>query len=160
MIKKLLPLLLLLVSLQGLAQSIPSYKIEQLDRLIRDSKTPLVINFWATYCKPCVEEIPYFQSIVKKYENKNVRLLLISLDLESYYPSSIEKFARRNQFTAPIIWLNESNADHFCPVIDSSWSGVIPATLFYNPATGYRKFYEVQMKPEAFEAALKEMTAK
>jgi hypothetical protein len=46
---------------------------------------------------------------------------------------------------APVIWLDETNADIFCPKIDSTWDGAIPASLFFNPKTGYRKFYEEQI---------------
>jgi thiol-disulfide isomerase/thioredoxin len=125
-----------------LAQEIKSIKITDLEKTIAESKTPLIVNFWATYCVPCVEEIPYFQEEVKKVEKQSVQLLLVSLDLKSYYPQKIRSFADSKQFTAPIVWLNETNADYFCPKVDPKWSGVLPATLFINNKSGYRKFYE------------------
>ena len=96
-------------------------------------------------------------------DNKNIRdsikLLLVSLDLESYYPAKIKSFVTKQKFTAPIVWLDESNADYFCPKVDTAWSGAIPATLFINNKTGYRKFFEEQLSNEKLKkeiaAALK-----
>jgi thiol-disulfide isomerase/thioredoxin len=132
------------------SQEIKRIKITDLEKTIRESKTPLVVSFWATYCVPCVKEIPYFQRIVKKYAKDSIKLLLVSLDLKEDY-TKIKPFAVKRQFTATINWLDESNADYFCPKVDSSWSGAIPATLFVNNKKGYRKFFEEQLPEEKFE---------
>ena len=130
------------------AQKIQRIKITDLEKTIAESKTPLIINFWATFCKPCLEEIPYFQEEVKKHIKDSVKLILVSLDLEDYYPKKIQDFATKLKFTAPIVWLDEYNADYFCPKVDPKWSGAIPATLFINNAKGYRKFFEEQLSHE------------
>lgn len=136
-----------LIALDTQAQGVKQIRITDLEKTIADSKTPLIVNFWATFCIPCIEEIPYFQSLARKYEKDSVGLLLVSLDLKEDY-EKIKPFAAKRKFTAPIAWLNETNADYFCPKIDEKWSGAIPATLFVNNKTGYRKFYEEQI-PEA-----------
>ena len=136
------------------AQSIPKWKITDVEDFIKKSETPVIVNFWATYCIPCIEEIPYFQELVKKYENKGVKLLLISLDFENFYPTRIKKFADKQKFTAPIVWLDETNADYFCPKIDSAWSGVMPATLFVNNKSGFRCFFEEQIPRDQLEAEI------
>jgi hypothetical protein len=87
---------------------------------------------------------------VKKHAKDSVKLLLVSLDLHEDYPK-IKPFVAKKKFSAPVVWLNETNADYFCPKVDTSWSGAIPATLFVNNKTGYRKFYEGQVKEEKFE---------
>jgi thiol-disulfide isomerase/thioredoxin len=132
-------------------QEIRSIKITELEKTIAESKTPLVINFWATYCVPCIEEIPYFQQEVKKYEKAGVKLLLVSLDMKSYYPEKVSAFVKKKKFTAPLVWLNETDADYFCPKVDPKWSGSLPATLFINNRTGYRKFYEEQLSKEKLQ---------
>ncbi len=88
------------------------------------------------------------------------KLLLVSLDLAAFYPNRIEAFAKKNNFNSQIVWLNETNADYFCPKIDKSWSGAIPATFIINSKTGYKKFVEEQMKPEEFETELKKAIGK
>ena len=131
-------------------QVIKKIKITDLERTIHESKTPLIVTFWATYCIPCIQEIPHFQKTVKKYARDSVKLLLVSLDLREDY-KKIKAFAEKRKFTAEKVWLNETNADYFCPKIDSAWSGAIPATLFINNKTGYRKFYEDPIKEDKLE---------
>ena len=129
-----------------------------MEQFIADGKGDvLVINFWATFCKPCVAEMPNLIKIAGKYRDAHVRLQLVSLDLPSYYPKKIAAFAAKSHFNAPIAWLDETNADIFCPRVDSSWSGSIPATLLINTKTGKRKFFEEELKPDQFEKALQEL---
>ena len=138
------------------AQTIPSWRINQVKNYYsKKSDSVYVINFWATFCKPCIAEIPYLQSVSRKYASQKVALLLVSLDLPAFYPGTVKKFADKNGITAPIVWLNESNADYFCPIVDKQWSGSMPATLFVNAATGYRKFIESEMTEVQFETELK-----
>lgn len=140
-----------IISVKG--QTISSWKVTRLQEYIATSDSILVINFWATFCKPCNEEIPYFESIVNKYKKQKVKLLLVSLDLKEVYPK-IKAFAKKNKYTSQIVWLNETNADYFCPKVDKAWMGGIPSTLIINPKTGYRKFFEDQLEPEEFEREL------
>ena len=156
--KSLIRVLLVLLftgNINAKAQTIPSWKATKLQEFITKSDSILVINFWATFCKPCNEEIPYFQTIVDKYKNQKVKLLLVSLDIKDEYPNQIAAFAKKNNYINQIVWLNETNADYFCPKVDKAWMGGIPSTLIINPQTGYRKFFEQQLKPEQFESELK-----
>lgn len=140
------------------AQDIPKWKITDIEQYITDSRDEvLVINFWATFCKPCVAEIPFFISTVEKYKSKKVSLLLVSLDLPSFYPKKIASFAKKHSFKTAIAWLDETNADYFCPKIDNAWSGSIPATLVINKKTGFRKFAEEEMSQESFEAIIRQV---
>ncbi len=61
------------------------------------------------------------------------------------------KDAAKNNIYAPIIFLDETNADLFCPIVDPKWSGAIPASLFLNNKTGYRKFFEDQLTKDQLE---------
>lgn len=141
---------LVLFSAASFGQEIKKVKVTELERIIKESKTPLIVNFWATFCKPCLEEIPYFLSAVDKHKKDSVRILLVSMDLHEDYPK-IKPLAAKRKFNVPIVWLNETNADYFCPKVDSAWSGALPATLFVNNKTGYRKFVEEKVKEEALE---------
>ena len=130
-------------------QEIRRVKITEVEKIIAESKTPLIINMWATWCKPCIEELPYFQDEVKKYDS--LQLLLVSLDFEEAFPDGIKKFMKKRKVTAPVLWLDETNADYFCPKIDTKWSGAIPATLFINNKTGYRNFIEERISREKLQ---------
>ena len=137
------------------SQPISKIKITDLNKLINESDSVLIINFWATFCKPCVEEIPDLIRLSKKYKKEKVALYLVSLDLEDYYPQKIKRFVAKKKYAANIAWLNESNADYFCSIIDTTWSGAIPATLFVNNKTGYRKFYEKKLTAGKMEEAIR-----
>lgn len=157
--KRIFFLLVLLFSFNVLkAQPIKRWKMNDLLQYIEQSDSALIVNFWATFCGPCIEEIPYFQAIAKKYEGKKAKLLLVSLDFDENYPEKITAFAKKYGFTAEIVWLDESKPDEFCPKIDSSWSGAMPATLFVNTKLKYRYFVESKLNAERVEAEVINLT--
>jgi thiol-disulfide isomerase/thioredoxin len=139
------------------SQPIAKWKIGELEKFIADSDTPTIVNFWATYCVPCLKEIPYFEKTVKKYKNKGIKLLLVSLDFKEAYPEKVSDFVDERKFTSQVVWLDETNADYFCPKIDSAWSGVMPATLFINNKKSVRSFFEEEMSKDKFEEELKKI---
>jgi len=150
--KKFMLLFLVLFAFNNVdAQPIKRWKMDDLLQFADQSDSVLVINFWATFCAPCIAELPYFHSISNKYKKQGVKLLLVSLDFEEYYPTKIRELAKKRNYTAEIVWLDEEKPDEFCPRVDKSWTGSMPATLFLNRKTGYRKFVEAEMKPEELE---------
>ncbi len=146
---------LMVLHTNSFEQEIKKMKIDELKNYIEKSDHPLIINFWATYCVPCIHEIPYFQTDAEKYKNDGVELMLVSLDLPDYYPARISSFVKKENFSASIVWLNETNADYFCPKIDKQWTGGIPSTLFINNKTHYRKFFERQLTEPQVEENIK-----
>ena len=157
--KHLLFAIVLFVSCNGetKSQAIDKWKIEDLEKFITTSDTPTVVNFWATFCIPCLKEIPYFEETVKKYKGKGIKLLLVSLDFKEAYPEKVTNFVNKRKFSSQVVWLDETNADHFCPKVDSTWSGVLPATLFVNNKKSVRNFFEEEMSKEKFEEELKKI---
>lgn len=158
MIKRILFLCTFLVMVMAASsQKIAKWKIEDVVRSFSaNNDTTYVVNFWATFCKPCNEEIPDFIRLADTYKKQKVKLLLVSLDLPSYVPVRLPEFIRKNKYKTNHVWLNETDADRFCPMIDAKWSGAIPATIIVNNKTGYRKFFDDQISTQDFEAALKE----
>jgi thiol-disulfide isomerase/thioredoxin len=149
----------LLLGFQSSAQTIPKWKIGELENYIKQSAGPVIVNFWATFCKPCIEEMPYFQKLVKKYEKEGIELLLVSLDLKEAY-TNIPSFAAKYKLNSKIVYLDETNADLFCPKIDEKWSGAIPASLFVNNKTGFHKFFEEQIPEKKLEEQIKALIGK
>jgi thiol-disulfide isomerase/thioredoxin len=137
-------------SLQVAGQEIPRWKLHDLQNIIQHSDHPLILNFWATFCKPCLEELPYFQQLSTQYKDSGVQLILVSLDLPEDY-KKIRSFAEKHHIHATIVYLDETNADLFCPVVDKEWTGSIPATLFINNKNKYRKFYEAKISKQILE---------
>jgi thiol-disulfide isomerase/thioredoxin len=141
------------------AQSVKKIKITDLESLIATSDHPLIVNMWATFCVPCTKEIPYFQTTVAHYQDQQVELILVSLDLPDYYPAKIASFAQSHGFTGRIVWLNETNADYFCPKVDPKWTGGIPCSLFINNKTHYRRFFDRQLTEPQVDQEIKKMLA-
>ncbi|MDB5253518.1 MAG: hypothetical protein JWP27_2687 [Flaviaesturariibacter sp.] len=155
--KKILLAFFLAVGSTVAAQQIPKWKLADLRKAIEQSDRPTVVNFWASFCKPCVAEIPGFQQELKKWDSAGIRLVLVSLDLPDDY-AKLPAFAKRFKFdTGSIVFLDETNADLFCPVADPKWSGAIPATLFINNKTGYWHFVEDPLKKEDFAAEIRKL---
>ena len=99
-----------------------------------------VVNFWATWCKPCVKELPYFESLNKEYNNKDVEVILVSLDFPHLYESKLKPFIVKNKLTSKVVALDDVDMDTWIPKVSEAWSGAIPATIIYK--NDNRKFYE------------------
>jgi len=156
---------LLLIGIFGLfissgltAQEIKKAKIEDVLAYIKKSDRPQVLSFWATWCLPCIHEIPWLQTAVEKYPDKNPELVLISLDFSEDY-KKIAEFVKKKGFRATFFWLDETNADHFCPMIDPKWEGGIPATLLIYNKKGYKKFFDRQLTETQVEAEVKALVS-
>jgi thiol-disulfide isomerase/thioredoxin len=113
-----------------LAQKISRIKMTDLENRLQDTDTVFVVNFWATWCGPCVAELPEFNRIDSVFFNKPVKVLLISLDFPEAWPIKLKEFLNKKQIRPEVMWLDESDANAFIPKISTTWSGAIPATLF------------------------------
>lgn len=113
------------------------------ERLGNTGDELLVCNFWATWCKPCIEEMPYFEELQKKYADKKVKVLFVSLDRPSTRTSRVQKFVNDRGIEAEVVLLDEPNLtqDDWIPLIDKDWEGDIPATLYVNTSKELKKFY-------------------
>jgi hypothetical protein len=84
-----------------------------------------------------------------------VKIVLVSLDFASDYKNkTVQQFVKKNGYQSRVVWLDETNADKFCPKIDSAWDGSIPVTLMVNNKKKYRQFYEFQLKEDRFRLEL------
>ena len=106
------------------------------------SDTVYVINFWATWCGPCRRELPNMEKIHQDYSGKKVRVLLVSLDFPNQQ-KGLQQFLSSNHITAPVILLNEPDANAWIDKVDPSWSGALPATLIYKGKD--RLFFEKEL---------------
>lgn len=125
----------------------------QLEKLLnkKDNKT-YVINFWATWCAPCVKEIPYFEKLGQTYKNKNVEVILLSMDFPNKADNILVPFLEKKQYKNRIILLDDPNQNTWIPKVSKEWSGALPATLIYNKKK--REFYEQSFTYEELEAVL------
>ena len=94
--------------------------------------TTYIINFWATWCKPCVEELPYFEDIHKKYSSQPVKVILVSLDFKTHIETKLLPFIKDNKLESEVISLIDSDANSWIDKVDTTWDGAIPVTIVYN----------------------------
>lgn len=126
--------------------------LNDLDRRIAKGKdTTYVINFWATWCSPCVAELPNFEKLRVENLNKPVKIILISLDFKSKLQKAVIPFVQKNNINAEVFLLNELDKQIYTQRIDKKWSGAIPATLFVNKKV--RHFYEKEFTEDELRKA-------
>lgn len=97
----------------------------------QESDTVFVINFWATWCKPCVEELPYFERLAEEMADQPVKIVMVSLDFKSQVATKLKTFVEERPFTLPVVALTDTKYDNWIDQVDSDWSGAIPVTLIY-----------------------------
>ena len=99
-----------------------------------NSEKPLVINFWATWCAPCVKELPYFQKLHE--ENPNVKVITVSLDFEKQVESKLKPFLKKKNYTFITTYMADKKFNNWISKVDENWSGAIPATWIINGNKG------------------------
>ncbi|WP_100610730.1 TlpA disulfide reductase family protein [Confluentibacter lentus] len=113
-----------------------------------------VVNFWATWCAPCVKEMPYFEKLNQEYKSNNVEVLFVSLDFPHLYDSKLKPFIKNKNIKSKVVALNDVDMNTWIPKVDENWSGSIPATIIYKNDTS--KFYEQSFTYESLESELKQ----
>lgn len=100
------------------------------NRIEQKNDTLYIVNFWATWCKPCVEELPYFENLANQYKNQNVKFILVSQDAKSR-TLQVSQFMQKNKYTSEYFILSAGNPNVWIDKIEPNWSGTIPATIIY-----------------------------
>lgn len=142
----------LIYNAQHAAAQVNVVKFSELDSFIasHEGHEVKVINFWATWCAPCIKELPYFELLKEKYPDDQLDVLLVSLDFAEHI-ERVNKFLDRKNISTKVWLLDESDANSYIDKIDNRWSGAIPMTLLINPATGKRIFLEKELTNDELE---------
>ncbi len=139
----LLAVVLVFAAVPGRAQTVSVITFDQLDSMTRNTGDTLVVfNFWATWCKPCIQEMPAFDSLHRAYAGKPVRVVFVSLDFMSQLDRRVRPFVEKKGFAPPVVLLDAPDPNSWIDRVSPAWSGAIPATLVVNSARNIRNFYE------------------
>ncbi|KQS34536.1 TlpA disulfide reductase family protein [Pedobacter sp. Leaf194] len=127
--------------------------LDELDnRFAKGKDTTYIVNFWATWCSPCVAELPNFEKIRVAHAKQPVKVLLISLDFKSKLQKEVNPFVAKNGIKTEVFLLNEPDQQKYIERIEGKWSGAIPATLFVKKKV--RRFYEKEFTETELKNAL------
>ncbi|MPR33325.1 redoxin domain-containing protein [Cytophagaceae bacterium SJW1-29] len=119
-----------------------------------NTDTTYIVNFWATWCGPCVKELPYFEQLNRSFAGQKVKIVLVSMDFVQDKDKRVVPFVERMQLKNTVWLLNEPDANSWIDRVDPSWSGALPATLILNPTNKKRAFYEKSLNYETLAHAL------
>lgn len=116
-----------------LSNGTPVYTYDELSNIIdkEDGKT-YVINFWATWCKPCVEELPYFEQLKEAYDDDKVEVILVSLDFKKQFEKKLVPFMSKHDLKSDVMVLLDPDSNTWINAVSDEWSGAIPATIIRN----------------------------
>ncbi len=134
---------------------IPVYDFPKLEKELLQLRndTTYIVNFWATWCKPCIKELPYFEELAHKYSDEKVKVVLVSLDFPENLHTKVVPFIEKYKLQSEVILLADDDANTWIPKVDTKWEGSIPATIIYNNKT--RSFYERSFTYDELENELK-----
>lgn len=137
----------------SLSAQVKLLTLDELDKRMAAGKdTTYVVNFWATWCAPCVAELPNFEKLRVANLKKPVKVILISVDFKSKLQKEVIPFVVKNQLKAEVFLLNETDQQKYIERVDPKWTGAIPATLFVKQKI--RRFYEQEFTEKQLKNTL------
>ena len=138
------------------AQSVPFIQADQIARWRETAGDTLyVVNFWATWCEPCVAELPAFEKLHETYAGRPVQVVLVSMDFKKHVESRVVPFMAKHALKSRVVFMDERTANKWINLVDPGWSGAIPATWIVGKKG--ERFFEAELEYEELEAVVKEL---
>jgi thiol-disulfide isomerase/thioredoxin len=156
--KGLILIIFLIANSAAFSQQAEIVKFQRISKLLESGSDRIqVINFWATWCAPCVKELPLFEKLNSEGRT-DVDVTLVSLDLDlDANPEKVYKFITRKNIRSNTLLLDEPDPNQWIDKISPEWSGALPATLVVNAKTGRRKFIEGELRQGDLERIILEV---
>ncbi|MCL6545810.1 MAG: TlpA family protein disulfide reductase [Bryobacteraceae bacterium] len=113
----------------------------------------VLVNFWATWCAPCREEMPWLAGLERKYRGKGFRLLTVSCD-EPEDQAKAEEFLKKTGVGGAAYIKKASNDETFIDTVSSNWSGALPASFLYDRQGKLVRTFIGETEPAVIEKAI------
>ena len=147
-------LLIVFIPFITIAQKVKIVKFDSiLEILDKDSDKVRVVNFWATWCVPCVKELPSLEALYHKYDQLEV--ILVNLDFVNRL-NKVERFVKKKKLKSKVVLLDEPDYNTWIDQVSPVWSGAIPATIIVGKKATHKKFLEGKQTIFELEEALKQ----
>lgn len=132
--KKILIIIIIFVSLKSYSQEIKSINnTSELDNILNSNKGNVILfSFWATWCKPCVEEFPDLIKLYNNYKDKNFKIILISIDFKEDINTKLVPFLKEHNVNFPIYFDDFNKQEELIDYFDKNWEGGIPSTYIFD----------------------------
>ena len=135
-------------------KAIPVVNFKQLEpQLHLKNDSVYLINFWATWCGPCKEELPAIEKVGEKYKDEKFRIMLVSLDLPNQLNSRLIPFINASQIKSDVILLDDPRQNEWIDKVDPGWSGEIPFTVVYG--RDFRNTYNKSFSYQELDSIIK-----
>ncbi|MFD2513073.1 TlpA family protein disulfide reductase [Pontibacter locisalis] len=147
--------LAMIIATAASAQDVKVIKFNELQGLRNSAADTLyVVNFWATWCKPCIKEMPYFEAVTQEYKDKPVRVVLVSMDAAEDLENRVKPFVKRRELKSDVMLLDEVDANSWIDKLEPKWSGAIPATMVFNNKRKQYEFVEKELTKEELQSLI------
>jgi thiol-disulfide isomerase/thioredoxin len=129
--------------------------------LLRDAEGKiLVVNVWATWCLPCIAEMPVLSTFYKEMDTETTAFLSLSADGSFALEETVIPFAKARTLPFPVFVLDFKDPDplilaSMLGVSETGWDGVLPATFLFDRERKLARHWFEEVKPGELEAAIK-----
>jgi thiol-disulfide isomerase/thioredoxin len=131
------------------------------DSLRRSSTARVVLlNVWATWCKPCLEEMPGLVRLRSEYSRDDLDLILLSADDLSDVDTAVAPFLGKAGVDFPTYVFGGGDQDAFIRTFDTTWSGALPATFLSSRPSGASRTLVGERSYEQFKAEIDALLAR
>ncbi|MBC8045576.1 MAG: TlpA family protein disulfide reductase [Fimbriimonadaceae bacterium] len=147
----------LLFSAHLYAQNFKPVQFADFEKFLAENNndTLYVINFWATWCKPCIEELPYFEKLNAETQHEKIKVILVSMDTESRWGNALTEFIQKRNVQSEVRSFYNKKPIDWIDRISPEWSGAIPATLFLYK--GNKTFHEKEFTYEELQTIIQQL---
>lgn len=117
--------------------TLPALKL----KITEQTTDKIIINFWATWCKPCVTELPQFEQINTQFDQYQIKVILVSVDFLNEI-GKVNQMVKAKGIKSEVWLMNAKNQNEFIEGVSKNWSGSVPASWLINKKTGKNKMIE------------------